>query len=154
MKVAAVGLGCVAAAGALGWMVCGGGGGGGGGNGRASSEFPTLSSVQNATLSRDRVVSVALHRLHDYASGDEDAYKCVLTNVADLLAISTASTSDVRYVERAVQKVKRCMKALRHATEVRTAYNATVLEEFDDVSCVVLNACDDKLFNLHQEYTP
>jgi len=117
--------------------------------------FPELSPDANAALSGDKMLHVALCRLGSYSSGDPEAHTKLLKSVARVVATSpTPDTAELRYAEGHVQVVKRCMARLREATSTRTHNSTEVMEEFDELASAVLGVCDDKLFNLHQAYTP
>jgi hypothetical protein len=123
----------------------------------ASSQAPRfeqLSSTENAHLASDSVLHVALCRLESYASREPSVHTSLLKNVAEVMAsLPTApTTGTVRHAEQKVQMVKRCVGVLRKTTSTRSSNNVEVMEEFEELARTVLDACDDRLFNLHQAY--
>jgi len=117
--------------------------------------FTHLTTPQNDALAQDHVLNVALGRLTDYASADSATFNTMVDDVALLLLIELAPpTSALRRAEHHVRAVKRGVALLRKATLARSNNNSSVTEEFDELSQIVLGVCDDRLFNLHQSYTP
>lgn len=117
-------------------------------------QFEQLTSVGNAALAQDRVLNVALSRMSDYASGDPSAFTCLVEEVAGLMLIDAVSPSArlLRYAEQHVRVIKRCVNRLHEKTMHRSNENAEVMTEFSELAQTVLNACDDRLFNLHQSF--
>lgn len=120
---------------------------------RRSPAFEQLSQEENAAVSRDQVLHVALSRMGVYATGDEDAHAALMNAVGQLMVITKADTANLRAAEMNLLIVKRSISKLRAATLSRTACNQEVMEEFEEVAQAVQNACADKLFNLHQAFT-
>lgn len=118
-----------------------------------SKKTPLSGGTQ--ALQLDKTLGVALSRMETYGTGVAGAHEGMRLGVEELMAICpNPSTKHVRAAETHVQTVKRCIARMRAATLRRTHNNAEVEEEFEEMAGVVLGACDDKLFNLHQAYNP
>jgi len=117
--------------------------------------FPHLTTRQNDALAQDHVLNVALGRLTDYASAAAATFNIMVDAVAELLLIELEPpTRALRRAEHHVRAVKRGLALLRTATLARSNNNSSVAEEFDELAQIVVGVCDDRLFNLHQSFTP
>lgn len=120
---------------------------------RQTPAFAQLTKLENAAVSQDPVLHVALGRMEVYGTGDEDAHGALMRAVGSVMSIVTATTAHLRRAEMDLLDVKRSISKLRAATLSRTANNRDVMEEFEEVAQMVQNACADKVFNLHQAFT-
>ncbi len=117
--------------------------------------IPGLTAPQSAAIKKDRVLDVAISRMEFYKSGDPGAYQGLVEAVAGLAGLdATAPTTAIlRRAETDKYVAKRALAKLRAATATRSADNACVLGEFDELATTIFMACDDKLFNLHLAYS-
>ena len=106
-----------------------------------------------AAARRDTVLEVALSRMETYSIGHAHVFADLSSTIKKLMSMrAPVSNCILRQAEKYVLASKRSLALLRKVVLTRPRHDAEVLAEFDEVANVISSACDNKLFNFHQEY--
>lgn len=118
---------------------------------RTPSTFDMLSPGDNEILASTPELHSAVEMLQMYAVLDKTEFNSIVGQCVRVAKYSAQpGVGNVRLLDDAAARVKSHLRRLRERVQAQSSNNKQVLDEFDEVSSSLNDACESQSFNVHQ----